>query len=206
MDVYHFSEMAYHPAWEEGRRHGSFRVGFPNGVIDPKIASNLLNRYLDEFMLADELGLNIMLNEHHSTATCMTASCTVPLSILARQTRKARLLALGNPIAHRPDPVRVATLLQLLREHYPDAKCALNFETPSPDDARALATRQAYRPGDADFADFNVVQRTEMIPGQPIAAPCIIEETESTTVFPYTGHADMDGEGNIHLYLREGDA
>ena len=83
---------------------------------------------------------------------------------------------------------------------------ALNFETPSPDDARPLATRQAYRPGDADFADFNVVQRTEMIPGQPIAAPCIIEETESTTVFPYTGHADMDGEGNIHLYLREGDA
>ena len=29
-----------------------------------------------------------------------------------------------------PDPVRVATLLDLLREHYPDAKCALNFETP----------------------------------------------------------------------------
>ena len=114
MDVYHFSEMAYHPAWEEGRRHGSFRVDFPNGVIDPKIASNLLNRYLDEFMLADELGLNIMRNEHQSTATCMTASCTVPLSILARQTRKARLLALGNPIAHRPDPVRVAEEMAMI--------------------------------------------------------------------------------------------
>lgn len=29
-----------------------------------------------------------------------------------------------------PDPVRIKTLLELLREHYPDARCALNFETP----------------------------------------------------------------------------
>ncbi|MFN8588481.1 MAG: endonuclease III [Candidatus Eisenbacteria bacterium] len=29
-----------------------------------------------------------------------------------------------------PDPVRVARVLELLREHYPDAKCALNFESP----------------------------------------------------------------------------
>lgn len=29
-----------------------------------------------------------------------------------------------------PDPVRVQALLDLLREHYPDAKCALAFETP----------------------------------------------------------------------------
>lgn len=39
-----------------------------------------------------------------------------------------------NPVKGKqpltPDPVRVATLLDLLREHYPDAKCALNFETP----------------------------------------------------------------------------
>ena len=29
-----------------------------------------------------------------------------------------------------PDAVRVKALLDLLREHYPDARCALNFETP----------------------------------------------------------------------------
>ena len=40
----------------------------------------------------------------------MTSSSTVivPLSVLARQTRKARLLVLGYPIGHRPDPLRVA--------------------------------------------------------------------------------------------------
>jgi len=108
MQVYHFSEMAYHPAWEAGKKNRSFRVTLPNREFDPEVGATLLNRYLDEFVLCDELGMNIMLNEHHSTATCLTASCNVPLSILARQTKKARLLALGNPIAHRPDPVRVA--------------------------------------------------------------------------------------------------
>ena len=68
----------------------------------------LLNRYLDEFCLADEVGLDIMVNEHHATATCLTASAPLALAILARQTKKARILALGNPIANRPDPVRVA--------------------------------------------------------------------------------------------------
>jgi alkanesulfonate monooxygenase SsuD/methylene tetrahydromethanopterin reductase-like flavin-dependent oxidoreductase (luciferase family) len=108
MRIWSFSEMAYHPAWEEGKKAGSFRVDFPNRQLDPKIAHGLLNRYMDEYCLADELGLDIMVNEHHSTATCMTASAPLALAVLARITRKARLLALGNPIANRPDPVRVA--------------------------------------------------------------------------------------------------
>ena len=49
-----------------------------------------------------------MVNEHHSTATCMTISVPMALAIIARETKKARLLSLGTPIANRPDPVRVA--------------------------------------------------------------------------------------------------
>jgi alkanesulfonate monooxygenase SsuD/methylene tetrahydromethanopterin reductase-like flavin-dependent oxidoreductase (luciferase family) len=49
-----------------------------------------------------------MLNEHHATATCMSAACVIGLSVLARITRRARLLVLGYPIANRPDPLRVA--------------------------------------------------------------------------------------------------
>jgi alkanesulfonate monooxygenase SsuD/methylene tetrahydromethanopterin reductase-like flavin-dependent oxidoreductase (luciferase family) len=59
-------------------------------------------------LLSDELGLNIMLNEHHQTATCMSSTVIVGLSVLARQTKKARLLVLGYPIGHRPDPLRCA--------------------------------------------------------------------------------------------------
>ena len=49
-----------------------------------------------------------MVNEHHSTATCMTVSVPMALAVIARETKKSRLLTLGNPIANRPDPVRVA--------------------------------------------------------------------------------------------------
>jgi alkanesulfonate monooxygenase SsuD/methylene tetrahydromethanopterin reductase-like flavin-dependent oxidoreductase (luciferase family) len=108
MRCWYFSEMAYHPAWEAGLQRGSLRVVLPNAHVDPAEAHTLLNRYLDEFALCDEVGLDIMVNEHHSTATCMTVSAPMALSIIARETKRARLLTLGNPIANRPDPVRVA--------------------------------------------------------------------------------------------------
>ena len=49
-----------------------------------------------------------MTNEHHATATCADSVCTIPMAILARETKKVRLLALGMPIGNRNDPIRVA--------------------------------------------------------------------------------------------------
>src|SRR5215813_4458311 len=106
MKVYHFTEQSYPPAWENAGN--SLRIVLPNRRMDPKIAGDLFHRYYDEWQLCDELGLDIMLNEHHSTATCMSSTCIVGLSILARITRKARLLVLGYPLGHRPDPLRCA--------------------------------------------------------------------------------------------------
>ena len=108
MRCWYFSEMAYHPAWEAGLARGTLRVVLPSSNFDPPTAHGLLNRYLDEFALCDEVGLDIMVNEHHSTATCMTVSVPMALAIIARETKRARLLSLGTPIANRPDPVRVA--------------------------------------------------------------------------------------------------
>jgi len=108
MRTWYFSEMAYHPAWEKGLARGSLRVNFPNENLDPVEAGKLLNRYLDEFAACDEAGIDIMVNEHHSTATCMTVSVPMALAVIARETKRSRLLTLGNPIANRPDPVRVA--------------------------------------------------------------------------------------------------
>ncbi|HVY80085.1 MAG TPA: LLM class flavin-dependent oxidoreductase [Steroidobacteraceae bacterium] len=105
MKVWQFSEQAYHPAFDVP---GPMRVTLSARHCDPAIAGKLLNRYLDEYILADELGYNIMVNEHHAAATCMSTSCLTTLAILARQTRKARLLALGIPIGNRSNPVRVA--------------------------------------------------------------------------------------------------
>jgi alkanesulfonate monooxygenase SsuD/methylene tetrahydromethanopterin reductase-like flavin-dependent oxidoreductase (luciferase family) len=106
MKVYHFTEQPYPDAWKD--HGGSLRVNLPNRKCDPAIAAGLLHRYYDEWLLADELGYDIMLNEHHQTATCMSSTVIVGLSVLARQTKRARLLVLGYPIGHRGDPLRVA--------------------------------------------------------------------------------------------------
>jgi alkanesulfonate monooxygenase SsuD/methylene tetrahydromethanopterin reductase-like flavin-dependent oxidoreductase (luciferase family) len=112
MRVYHFSEHPYPNAWDDP--HGYLRVNLPNRALDPKIAADLFHRYWDEYLLADELGLDLMLNEHHQTATCMNATSIVSLAVLARQTRQARLLILGYPIGHRPDPLRAAEELSTI--------------------------------------------------------------------------------------------
>ena len=97
MRVWYFSEMAYHPTWEEGLKRGSLQVVLPSANYDPKIGHQLLNRYLDEFRLCDEVGLDIMVNEHHSTSTCLTISVPMALAVIARETKRA---ANGN-IRHR---------------------------------------------------------------------------------------------------------
>ncbi len=106
MRAWFISEQPYPQAWDADPV--TLRVTLPSKHFDPKIGADLLNRYYDEYMAADELGWDIMLNEHHSTATCLSVSCLNNLSILARITKKARLLTLGIPICHRPDPVRIA--------------------------------------------------------------------------------------------------
>ena len=94
------------PGWND--HSGTLRVTFPNRKCDPRIAADLFHRYYDEYQICDELGLDLMLNEHHQSATCMSSAVVVGLAVLARATKKARLLVLGYPIGHRPDPLRVA--------------------------------------------------------------------------------------------------
>lgn len=113
MKAWHFTEMPYPhlPPLEELE---SMRVTIPSRLYDPKIGSDLYNRYLDEHCLADELGLNIMLNEHHQTTTCLDAAAPLMAAILARQTKKARICILGNPIANRGDPIRIAEEMSVI--------------------------------------------------------------------------------------------
>ncbi len=112
MRVYQFSEQPYYPTWND--HSGSLRVILPNRKCDPHVAADLFHRYYDEYQLCDELGLDIMLNEHHQTATCMSSAVVIGLAVLSRITKKARLLVLGYPIGHRPDPLRVAEELSTI--------------------------------------------------------------------------------------------
>lgn len=112
MRFWYFTEQSYHPAWNEV--DGPIRIVPPSSALDPRVVADLYNRYLDEYVLADELGFDIMVNEHHESLSCMSVSPNMTLTALARQTRNARLLCLGVPMASRSDPLRVAEELAML--------------------------------------------------------------------------------------------
>jgi len=94
MRAWFFSENAYH-LLPDSREYDSIRVKLPNRYYDPKIGADLYHRFIDEWKIAEDLGLEIMVNEHHQTATNLNPSAAVVMGALARDTRKARLLILG---------------------------------------------------------------------------------------------------------------
>ncbi|MCD9623947.1 LLM class flavin-dependent oxidoreductase [Rhabdothermincola salaria] len=108
-----FTEMPY-PHIPPEDTFDSVRVSFPSRHYDPEVGHQLYQAYYDMYAAADELGLDIMCNEHHATATCVEPAVPLSLAILARETTRARLLALGNPVANRSDPVRVAEEMAMI--------------------------------------------------------------------------------------------
>ncbi|HZP27279.1 MAG TPA: LLM class flavin-dependent oxidoreductase [Dehalococcoidia bacterium] len=115
MRAYYFTEMPYpHYPPEVVEALNSQRVILPSEYLDPKAAGELYNRYLDEHEYADELGLDIMLNEHHQTPTCIDSAMPLAAAALVRRTKQAKILLLGNPLAHRDNPVRVAEEMAFL--------------------------------------------------------------------------------------------
>lgn len=113
MRVWHFTELAY-PYLPKEDDYESIRVSLPSKIYDPVIGADLYQRAIDEWQYADEMGLNVMVNEHHQTPTCVNPAAPIMTGILARTTRKARLLLLGNPIANRRQPVRVAEEMAMI--------------------------------------------------------------------------------------------
>ena len=125
MRAFYFSENAY-PYLPDPSEYPSIRNTLPNKLFDPKIGAELYHRYFDEWQYADEVGLNVMVNEHHSTATNLNPSGAVVLSVLARITKKAQILMLGLPIANRRDPVRVAEEMAMV-DNYSRGRLEVGF-------------------------------------------------------------------------------
>lgn len=113
MLAWYFSECPY-PFLPDPVTYESIRVSLPNRHYDPRLGAELYNQRLDEWKLADAEGLNLMVNEHHQTPTCIVPAGPLLCAILARETTHARIVLLGNPIANRPDPVRVAEEMAMI--------------------------------------------------------------------------------------------
>jgi alkanesulfonate monooxygenase SsuD/methylene tetrahydromethanopterin reductase-like flavin-dependent oxidoreductase (luciferase family) len=88
--------------------HDSVRASLPNKHCDPKVAADLFEEVLDEFMLCDDCGLNVVAVEHHAGINSLFGANPMIVGILARQTRKVRILSLGTLVSLRNDPVRIA--------------------------------------------------------------------------------------------------
>jgi alkanesulfonate monooxygenase SsuD/methylene tetrahydromethanopterin reductase-like flavin-dependent oxidoreductase (luciferase family) len=130
MRTWYFSENAY-PYLPEPGTYDSVRVTLPNRNFDPVAGAALYDRYLEEYQCADDLGLSLMVNEHHATSTNLNPSAAVILSALARTTKNARLLILGNPIGNRRDPVRVAEEMAMI-DCYSHGRLEVGFVRSAP--------------------------------------------------------------------------
>jgi alkanesulfonate monooxygenase SsuD/methylene tetrahydromethanopterin reductase-like flavin-dependent oxidoreductase (luciferase family) len=84
------------------------RASLPNKYCEPEIAAGLYDEVFEEYQHCDDIGLHIVTNEHHSGINNLWAASPVITGIVARLTKKVRILSLGTLITVRPDPVRVA--------------------------------------------------------------------------------------------------
>ena len=114
MHMMYFTERPYrYVPNDEVIKNGFF--GIPNKHFDPVKGSQLLNEYLDEKILAEDLGFDgVMLNEHHDTAFCMGSVMDVEASILARITKRVKIILLGNPLPVVGNPLRLAEELAMI--------------------------------------------------------------------------------------------
>ncbi|HEY2827962.1 MAG TPA: LLM class flavin-dependent oxidoreductase [Pirellulales bacterium] len=81
----------------------------PNSIYDPEHGHELYNEYLDQLVLADELGFDgVCINEHHQNAYGTMPSPNLMGAILARQTKRVKIAVIGNALPLYNPPTRVA--------------------------------------------------------------------------------------------------
>jgi alkanesulfonate monooxygenase SsuD/methylene tetrahydromethanopterin reductase-like flavin-dependent oxidoreductase (luciferase family) len=90
-------------------RYESAWTWAPNSLYDPAHGCELYNRYLDELVLAEELGFDgVCVNEHHQNAYGNMPSPNLMGAILARQTKRIKIAVVGNALPLYNPPTRVA--------------------------------------------------------------------------------------------------
>jgi alkanesulfonate monooxygenase SsuD/methylene tetrahydromethanopterin reductase-like flavin-dependent oxidoreductase (luciferase family) len=109
MHFMYFTERPYREVSEDEIIKNRSFFGVPNRLFDREVGARLYNEYIDENCYAEEVGFDgVMLNEHHGTPFCMGAVMNVEAAILARITKRVRIVLLGNPLPTLKNPLRMA--------------------------------------------------------------------------------------------------
>jgi alkanesulfonate monooxygenase SsuD/methylene tetrahydromethanopterin reductase-like flavin-dependent oxidoreductase (luciferase family) len=116
LEFYYFHLMPWpHLPADFDRAYDSSWVTLPNRFYDPKRGHKLYNEYLDELEQAEKLGFDgLGVNEHHQNAYGTMPSPNLMAAALVRRTRRAKIAVLGNAIALREHPLRVAEEIAML--------------------------------------------------------------------------------------------
>jgi alkanesulfonate monooxygenase SsuD/methylene tetrahydromethanopterin reductase-like flavin-dependent oxidoreductase (luciferase family) len=96
-------------------KHPSVWVDIDSRLFDPSKAHTMYNDFLDELEFADEVGFDgVCVNEHHSNGYGLMPSPNLMAAALARRTRNAALVVMGNSLALYNPPTRVAEEFAML--------------------------------------------------------------------------------------------
>jgi alkanesulfonate monooxygenase SsuD/methylene tetrahydromethanopterin reductase-like flavin-dependent oxidoreductase (luciferase family) len=115
---FHWFHLMPYPYLPEGfrDRYHSVWVDLPvREVYDPVLGHRVYHEYLDELEFADQCGFDgICVNEHHSNGYGLMPSPNLIAASLARRTRDARIVVMGNSVALYNPPIRVAEEMAML--------------------------------------------------------------------------------------------
>ncbi len=96
-------------------KYRSVWVDVPSSLFDPAVGHQSYQDYLDELEYADEVGFDgICVNEHHQNAYGLMPSPNLMAAALARRTKRAKLVVMGNSVALYNPPTRVAEEMAML--------------------------------------------------------------------------------------------
>ncbi len=96
-------------------KHPGVWVDIDSNLLDPEKAHAMYNDFMDELEHAAELGLDgICVNEHHSNGYGLMPSPNLIAASLARRTRDAAIIVMGNSLALYNPPTRVAEEMAML--------------------------------------------------------------------------------------------
>ena len=110
MKFHWFAEVTYpHLPADFAEKYPTAWVTPPPHMLDPLKAGAAYRMFLDLMEYADEVGFDgLAVNEHHQSAGAMTPSPNLLAASLAKNTRNAAILVIGDSIALYNPPTRVA--------------------------------------------------------------------------------------------------
>src|SRR5438094_310803 len=101
MKFHWFAQETYpHLPADFAEKYSSAQITMPPGLADPVKVGQTYTMFLNLMEYADEVGFDgLAMNEHHQNIGAMTPSPNLLAAALARNTKNAALLIIGDSIA-----------------------------------------------------------------------------------------------------------